>query len=937
MKQEQKILAMKKHVFLALMLLFSLMLQVDAQTTNVPLDCRGAFTICNYVTRVPAPFPYKGKGQVTNEITGTCLSSGEFDGIFYKITPKCNGVLKFLIIPDMPIDYDYVVYDMTGLECGVQMPARKVISCNYSAQYSTTGTIDASTQTNQSAAGSPYNKPINVVQNGVYYLYINKFSVGLDVGFTLDFTGTTSCVLDGSFDAEITTIPSEVCKDKEFQLSAATTSAHPENVSYIWAPANLILSQIGNTATVKLNSDATFTVFAREKNGCDANATINVEVQEVCNTCSPAPRWQWKTGENWFFGDALFANFANGTGNIDITSLPNINQRIGYEGTSTVSDNEGNLLYFSNGIKLWNAANVEKTDALLTGREKYQLDGTGQPTVQSEGSSALQGVLFVKHPSDNDKVYIFTVDDALTTDDNVKGLNYFVLTLSSGNVSGPTRLGSYRTTEQLDATYHSNGTDIWITTRQSGRDNKADFQNIYTYLLTSTGVNSTPVVSSVAPSVEAAVFSTNSDRGALRFSWDGEHAAMSNQMGDFEDKNDAIVIYDFNDATGVFSNAKSVAATWGTSNWVGDVYGSAYDCEFTPNSNGLYVTFVGSNKIILIEDITLSTASAIHDADNITVLSETDAAQSCDIKLGGDGNLYQTTFGNALNVFSFTNINTGAGYSKSTITLPEGRSSGRAFSNMFIGVKVAPTITVIPAAPSVCLGESVQLAASGALNYTWSPSAGLSAIDISNPIAFPQSTTTYIVTGTDANGCVGTADITVSVNSAGCDEVFCEECIPSFSPVPGQKYVISAWVKESVLDVATYDNAAIVLEFKLSSSNTATIIGPFKGKGAIIDGWQRIEYEFIIPSDAVDITVHLKNIGAGQVYFDDIRIHPFNANMKSFVYDPTTLRLHAEMDENNYATYYEYDEEGALVRVKKETERGIKTINETRQNLSKQK
>lgn len=59
--------------------------------------------------------------------------------------------------------------------------------------------------------------------------------------------------------------------------------------------------------------------------------------------------------------------------------------------------------------------------------------------------------------------------------------------------------------------------------------------------------------------------------------------------------------------------------------------------------------------------------------------------------------------------------------------------------------------------------------------------------------------------------------------------------------------------------------------------------------------------------------------------------------MKSFVYDPFTLRLHAELDENNYATYYEYDEEGALVRVKKETERGVKTINETRQNLSKQK
>ena len=43
----------------------------------------------------------------------------------------------------------------------------------------------------------------------------------------------------------------------------------------------------------------------------------------------------------------------------------------------------------------------------------------------------------------------------------------------------------------------------------------------------------------------------------------------------------------------------------------------------------------------------------------------------------------------------------------------------------------------------------------------------------------------------------------------------------------------------------------------------------------------------------------------------------------------------AELDENNYATFYNYDEEGILVQVKKETERGIMTIKTTRQNLKK--
>jgi hypothetical protein len=52
--------------------------------------------------------------------------------------------------------------------------------------------------------------------------------------------------------------------------------------------------------------------------------------------------------------------------------------------------------------------------------------------------------------------------------------------------------------------------------------------------------------------------------------------------------------------------------------------------------------------------------------------------------------------------------------------------------------------------------------------------------------------------------------------------------------------------------------------------------------------------------------------------------------MKSYVYDPINLRLTAELDANNYASFYEYDDEGTLIRTKVETKEGIKTIKETR-------
>ena len=160
----------------------------------------------------------------------------------------------------------------------------------------------------------------------------------------------------------------------------------------------------------------------------------------------------------------------------------------------------------------------------------------------------------------------------------------------------------------------------------------------------------------------------------------------------------------------------------------------------------------------------------------------------------------------------------------------------------------------------------------------------------------------------------------------------CAECVPSYAPTPGEEYTIGAWVKENINGALNYEDAGIIIDFEGAGQ-----IGPIKASGPIIDSWQKIEYTFIIPSDATVINIKLVNEGGNEVYFDDIRVHPFNSNMKSFVYDPPTLRLHAELDENNFATMYEYDEEGALVRVKKETERGIKTINETRQNLSKQK
>lgn len=172
----------------------------------------------------------------------------------------------------------------------------------------------------------------------------------------------------------------------------------------------------------------------------------------------------------------------------------------------------------------------------------------------------------------------------------------------------------------------------------------------------------------------------------------------------------------------------------------------------------------------------------------------------------------------------------------------------------------------------------------------------------------------------------------------------------SFRPMYTKKYVISAWVKEKRIDGevrANYTNSQIRLS-TIALENGAlaapVIIGNYTPTGDVIEGWQRIESVFEIPIpnggelNPNNLIIELVNTSDSvKSYFDDIRIFPFHGSMKSFVYDNVTKKLMAELDENNYATFYEYDKEGGLIRVKKETSRGVYTIQETRSSNVKKR
>jgi hypothetical protein len=76
-------------------------------------------------------------------------------------------------------------------------------------------------------------------------------------------------------------------------------------------------------------------------------------------------------------------------------------------------------------------------------------------------------------------------------------------------------------------------------------------------------------------------------------------------------------------------------------------------------------------------------------------------------------------------------------------------------------VNPLPTITATTTNAAVCIGTSSTLNGVGGTTYNWMP-GNLSG---SSVVVTPSSATTYTVTGTDANGCVNTATVSIAVNA----------------------------------------------------------------------------------------------------------------------------------------------------------------------------
>lgn len=161
---------------------------------------------------------------------------------------------------------------------------------------------------------------------------------------------------------------------------------------------------------------------------------------------------------------------------------------------------------------------------------------------------------------------------------------------------------------------------------------------------------------------------------------------------------------------------------------------------------------------------------------------------------------------------------------------------------------------------------------------------------------------------------------------------------------PGEMYALQLWVSRTDENVPTYfdlsnsmspdDRLHIAVKFYNTSGNLLSTSPIFEPAGRLVEGWQKIEGEFTVPAGTENISFVLNSGDVSEspesAYLDDIRLQPLQSKMSCHVYNTGDYRLHATLDDDNFALRYQYDEAGNIYLIQKETVDGWRTIQESR-------
>jgi hypothetical protein len=338
-------------------------------------------------------------------------------------------------------------------------------------------------------------------------------------------------------------------------------------------------------------------------------------------------------GNIWYFGSNAGLDFNSGSPVVLTNSAMNA-----FEGCSSIADADGNLLFYTDGMTVWNA------------NHQVMWNGTG---LYGNSSSTQSGVI-IPQPGTTDIYYVFTVDAQLGT----WGLRYSIIDMSLqgglGEVTDKNIPVYTPSTEKITATSKSYG-EYWVMTHQWNNNTFAG------YVLDGTGLGSTATLSTTGTVMNGG---TENTIGYMKFSPDGNRLGYSIDYG-----LQRVEIFDFDKATGAVSNSLVLSTSC-----TGFGY---YGFEFSPNSQVVYAAnegLTGPNVSHVYQwDLQAGTSSQIISSQQ--QLGNMDNAGA--LQLGPDGKIYlvqtNTNFAGVVNDPDV--VGTGCDFVQNAINLSPGGSN----------------------------------------------------------------------------------------------------------------------------------------------------------------------------------------------------------------------------------------------------------------------
>ncbi|MCD4680717.1 MAG: hypothetical protein K8S00_10055, partial [Bacteroidales bacterium] len=293
----------------------------------------------------------------------------------------------------------------------------------------------------------------------------------------------------------------------------------------------------------------------------------------------------------WYFGGNSGIYFLGGS-----VSALNDGVMDQTEGCASISDANGNLLFYTNGISVWNRLHIP------------MLNGTGL----NGSSDATNSALIVKKPGSINIYYIFTLDNVFGS----IGLSYSVVDMdediSYGDVVQKNISLLTTASEKMTAVKHNNNQDVWLITHAMNTN------TFYSYLVTSSGVNNNAVMSNSGSIYNNWQYGV----GCIKASPDGQKlaAAYHLQAAGFCE------LFDFDNFTGIVSNTLVL-----------DDYKWPYGVEFSPDNTKLYVS---ERMLSRIRQIDLLAGSPTDIVNSAVVISKTISSPPFALQIGIDGKIY---------------------------------------------------------------------------------------------------------------------------------------------------------------------------------------------------------------------------------------------------------------------------------------------------------